>query len=250
LGKGDEVLRIHSYETMSATDGPGLRTVFFVQGCNFRCLYCHNPDTQRCAGGIAMTDKELIEILKRNLVYYGGSGKVDSGGVTFSGGEVLLQAKPLLPLMRRIQRELKISVVIDTNGSILSEEAKAVLEEADLVIFDLKQIDEKKHLVLTGQSQENVREAIKLRESFRKPFWLRLVLVPDLTDDEGDLRAWGEWARQFFYLQKVEVLPYHTLGVYKYKMMGRDYPLDKLRTANKEDVARAEKLIAWKKKTV
>jgi pyruvate formate lyase activating enzyme len=197
-----------------------------------------------------MTDKELIEILRRNLVYYGGAEKVTSGGVTFSGGEVLLQAKRLLPIMRKIQQELQISVVVDTNGSILNEEAKGVLQGADLVIFDLKQINEKKHLVLTGQSQVNVKQAIKLRESWGRPFWLRLVLVPGVTDDEDDLRAWGKWVRQFSYLQKVEVLPYHTAGVYKYQAMGREYPLGELREADEKDVARAEELIAWENKTI
>ncbi len=233
------MLKIHSYETMSANDGPGLRTVFFLQGCNFRCQYCHNPDTQECDGrGQLMSDDEIIKVLKKNMVYYG-----DEGGVTFSGGEALLQAENLLKVMRRIKQELQLSIAVDTNGSIMQEKAKEVLKEADLVIFDLKHIDEKKHLVLTGKSNKWVKEGISWRESHKKSFWMRYVLVPGVTDEEKDLRAWANYVSQFKYLKRVEIVPYHTLGLDKYKKLNWKYELEGVRAAKLTDVEKAKQIM-------
>jgi pyruvate formate lyase activating enzyme len=223
---------------MSGSDGPGLRTVFFLQGCNFRCLYCHNPDTWALEAGSLISEAKILDILKNAQPYFG-----DTGGVTFSGGEVLLQAHSLLPIIKSIQSKLHLSVAVDTNGSLLTPAAQAVLKQADLVIFDLKHIDSASHCQLTGQNNAAVKAALAYRDKLQRPFWLRYVLVPGYTDDYADLKSWGKYIKRFTMLKRVEILPYHTWGIYKYQQLNLPYPLINVPPATPNDIARAQKLI-------
>jgi pyruvate formate lyase activating enzyme len=156
------MLRVHSIETFGTHDGPGLRLVIFLQGCNIRCLYCHNPDLLDRSGGKLMKRKELLEIVEKQKEYFG-----NDGGVTVSGGEPTLQSKGLNRFFRSLNRR-SIKTALDTNGTIISDEVKRLYKKTDLLLLDVKHIDEKMHIKLTGASNKNVLEMAKYRESLGK----------------------------------------------------------------------------------
>lgn len=231
------MLRVHSIETFGTHDGPGLRLVIFLQGCNIRCLYCHNPDLLERKGGKLMKRKELIELAEKQKEYFG-----DEGGVTVSGGEPTLQSKSLNKLFRSFNKR-KIKTALDTNGTIISDEVKRLYEKTDLLLLDVKHIDEKIHIKLTGASNKNVLEMAKYREDSGKKMWIRYVLVPGWNDDEKYLRAFGEHFKEYKTIEKLEILPYHTLGVYKYKELGVKYKLSKVKPPTQELIENTRKIL-------
>ena len=227
------MIRVHSYESMGTYDGPGLRLVVFLQGCPFKCLYCATPDTIAFEGG-SMT--EVVEIVKMAVSQMPFFGK--RGGITFSGGEPTMQAKELLPLYARLKEE-EINICIDTNGGGWNSDIEELLRQTDLVLLDCKQFNDDRHKALTGRSNEQTLKTAKWLEANGKPFWLRYVLVPGISDFEEDIRALGEHFKDYKMLQRVEILPYHTLGIHKYETMGQEYQLKDTKTNTPEQLDKA-----------
>jgi len=232
------MLRVHSIETFGTHEGPGLRLVIFLQGCNIRCLYCHNPDLLECKGGKLMKRKELLEIAEKQKEYFG-----TEGGVTISGGEPTLQAKSLNKFFRSLNKR-KIKTALDTNGTITTDEVKRLYGKTDLLLLDIKHIDEKMHIKLTSASNKNVLEMAKFREDSGKNMWIRYVLLPGWNDDEKSLREFGKYFADYKTIERVEILPYHTLGAYKYKQLGMKYKLSKVSPPTKENIDNAKTILS------
>ncbi len=212
-------LRVHSFESMGTFDGPGLRLVVFLQGCNFRCLYCANPDTIAPQEGNLTPAEEILRKAVSEKPFFG-----KRGGITFSGGEPTLQAENLIPLCRQL-RESGIHICLDTNGGIWNSQVEELLLLTDLVLLDVKEINPLRHRALTGRdAAQTLRTAIWL-EAHQRPFWLRYVLVPGYSDAEEDIRALCTHFQSYRMLERVEILPYHTLGAHKYEAMNQPYLL-------------------------
>lgn len=231
------MIKVHSYESMGTFDGPGLRLVVFLQGCNFRCLYCANPDTIDACGGTPTSPDEILRMAVDQKPFYGRRG-----GVTFSGGEPTFQAAALAPLVRRL-REAGIHVCIDTNGGIWNPAVEELLGLADLILLDVKQADPERHLALTERDNAQTLRTAAWLEEHGKPFWLRYVLVPGYSDAEADIRTLGGRLGGYRQIERVELLPYHTLGVHKYEAMGKEYKLSDVRENTPEQLDRAAALL-------
>ena len=213
------MVKVHSYESMGTYDGPGLRLVDFLQGCPFRCLYCANPDTISFDGGTPTDTEDVVKMAVNQKPFFG-----KRGGVTFSGGEPTSQAQGLVPLVDRLHEE-GIHVCIDTNGGVWNPSVEELMGKVDLVLLDVKQINPARHESLTGRGNSRTLETAQWLEENCKPFWLRYVLVPGISDFEEDIRALGEHFKDYKMIQRVEVLPYHTLGIHKYESLGQEYAL-------------------------
>lgn len=239
------MIKVHSYESMGTFDGPGLRLVVFLQGCNFRCLYCANPDTIDLKGeSTETTIEEILRLAMNEKAFFG-----KKGGVTFSGGEPTLQAKALIPLFRRL-KEQGIHICVDTNGSLWNEDVEELLHLTDLVLLDIKEFNNARHKTLTERGNEQTLRTADWLEKNEKPFWLRYVLVPGYSAFEEDIRALGEHYRKYQMIQRVEILPYHTLGVHKYEAMGKEYPLKGVNENTPEELETAKTLFEEYFKTV
>ncbi len=222
---------------MGTFDGPGLRLVIFLQGCNFRCLYCANPDTIDLKGDSEETSiEEIMRLAMNERAFFG-----KKGGVTFSGGEPTVQAAELIPLVKRL-KEQGINVCIDTNGSIWNKDVEELLGLVDLVLLDVKQFNAERHCLLTGRSNEQTLRTARWLEENGKPFWLRYVLVQGHSAFEEDIRALGENLGKYKMVQRVEILPYHTLGVHKYEAMGLEYKLAGVKENTPEQLDEAKAL--------
>ena len=221
---------------MGTYDGPGLRLVVFLQGCPFRCLYCANPDTISFDGGKPTEIEDIVRMAVNQKPFFG-----KKGGVTFSGGEPTSQAKELLPLVKRLHEE-GINVCIDTNGGVWNPAVEELLTEVNLALLDVKQINPARHEDLTGRSNSQTLKTAQWLEDTGKPFWLRYVLVPGISDFEEDIRALGEHFKDYSMIQRVEILPYHTLGIHKYETLGQEYALKDTKTNTPEQLQRAESL--------
>ena len=230
------MIKVHSYESMGTYDGPGLRLVVFLQGCPFRCLYCANPDTISFDGGKPTEIEDIVRMAVNQKPVFG-----KKGGVTFSGGEPTSQAKELLPLVKRLHEE-GINVCIDTNGGVWNPAVEELLKEVDLVLLDVKQINPARHESLTGRSNTQTLKTAQWLEDTGKPFWLRYVLVPGISDFEEDIRTLGEHFKDYRMIQRVEILPYHTLGIHKYETLGQEYALKDTKTNTPEQLQKAESL--------
>ncbi|WP_321332393.1 pyruvate formate-lyase-activating protein [uncultured Bacteroides sp.] len=230
------MIKVHSYESMGTFDGPGLRLVVFLQGCNFRCLYCANPDTIAVNGGTATEPEEIIRMALSQKAFFG-----KKGGITFSGGEPTLQAQTLVPLFRRLKEE-GIHICLDSNGSIWNEDVKELLELTDLVLLDVKQFNAMRHQSLTGHSNEQTLRTAAWLEENKRPFWLRYVLVPGYSDFEEDIIGLGEQLGTYKMIQRIEILPYHTLGVHKYEAMKQTYLLEGVKENTPEQTEHAANL--------
>lgn len=231
-------IKVHSYESMGTFDGPGLRYVVFLQGCPFRCLYCANPDTIDAVGESKPTEPEYI--LEQAISMKPFFGK--RGGITFSGGEPTVQAEALLPLFRQL-KDAGIHICVDSNGAVWNRHVEELFRLSDLVLLDVKQINDERHRSLTGHSNlQTLRTAAWLEEQ-NHPFWLRYVLVPGISDFEEDMRALGAHFKDYRQIQRVELLPYHRLGVHKYESMGIPYALPDTRENTPEQLQRAENLL-------
>ena len=221
---------------MGTYDGPGLRLVVFLQGCPFRCLYCANPDTITFDGGTPTEIEDIVKMAVSQKPFFGRRG-----GVTFSGGEPTSQAKELIQLVDRLHEE-GINVCIDTNGGVWNPAVEELLRKIDLALLDIKQINPERHESLTGRSNSQTLATAKWSEQNEKPFWLRYVLVPGISDFEEDIRALGEHFKGYKMIQRVEILPYHTLGAHKYETLGQEYALKDVKTNTPEQLNRAEAL--------
>ena len=230
------MIKVHSYESMGTYDGPGLRLVVFLQGCPFRCLYCANPDTITFDGGTPTEVESIVKMAVSQKPFFGRRG-----GVTFSGGEPTSQAKELIPLVDRLHEE-GINVCIDTNGGVWNPAVEELFKKIDLALLDIKQINPSRHESLTGRSNSQTLATAKWLEENGKPFWMRYVLVPGISDFEEDIRALGEHFKDYKMIQRVEILPYHTLGAHKYETLGQEYALKETKHNTPEQLDRAVSL--------
>ncbi|MDE6667255.1 MAG: pyruvate formate lyase-activating protein [Clostridia bacterium] len=240
---------IHSFESFGTVDGPGIRFVVFMQGCPMRCKYCHNPDTWGINAGKPYAPEE---VLKEVLKYKSYIGK---GGVTVSGGEPLLQIDFVSEFFRLL-KEAGIHTALDTSGVTFNasdensvQKHKQLLKYTDLVLLDIKHIDEEKHRQITGHSNKNTLDFARFLSDNGKPMWIRHVLVPNLTDDDNSLYKLKEFISSLNTVQKVEVLPYHTMGEVKYEKLGISYPLKGVQPPTKERVENARKILTAKDNT-
>lgn len=223
---------------MGTFDGPGLRYVVFLQGCPFRCLYCANPDTIDAVGESKLTDPDYIYEQALSMKPFFGK----RGGITFSGGEPTVQARALVPLLRRL-KAAGIHICIDSNGGVWNEHVEELFGLADLILLDVKEICDARHTRITGRSNERTLLTARWLEEHNHPFWLRYVLVPGLSDVGDDLHALGRHFAGFRQVERVELLPYHRLGVHKYEAMGLDYQLKDTPENTPEQLARAEAVL-------
>ena len=253
---------IHSIESFGTVDGPGVRFVVFFQGCPMRCAYCHNPDSWILKDGEKMSAEEILERLERNRSFY------RTGGLTASGGEPMMQNQFLTELFSKA-KERGIHTCLDTSGimfpeqkrgpaertrketgrwedersKVSMEELEDLMDVTDLVIFDIKHIREEEHWKLTGHSNGKILDFAKYLDDIRKPVWIRHVVVPGITSDEKELRELGRFLKTLQNVEKLEVLPYHSLGEVKYENMGISYPLKGTPQLTKEEALAAKELI-------
>lgn len=214
--------KVHSIDTFSALDGPGIRTVIFMQGCTLRCKYCHNPDTWAIESPDAREYEieELMEVILKNRAYYEASG----GGVTFSGGEPLLQHRFIKEIFKYCCEE-KISTAYDSSLYISSKVVLDLIPFTDLVLADIKQINTEKSQLLTGVGNRLNLENIKLLNENKVRIWIRYVILPGWTDSYEDLEEMSQFIRDLPLVERVDLLPYHSLGSHKWELLGLKYQL-------------------------
>ena len=247
---------IHSIQTFGTVDGPGVRFVVFFQGCPMRCQYCHNPDTWNITDGKEKSADEILEMFERNRAFY------KTGGITATGGEPMMQMDFLLELFSKA-KEKEIHTCLDTSGIFFQEawessenrngDAFAKLEKlmqvTDLVMLDIKHMEDAAHKELTGHSNINILAFAKYLDEIKKPVWIRHVVVPGITYDKEQLTKFGAFLKTLSNVEKLEVLPYHTLGENKYEKLGLEYPLKGVQQLSKNEAVEAESIIlaAWGK---
>mgnify|MGYP004529809507 FL=1 len=231
---------IHSFESFGSVDGPGVRFVVFLNGCSMRCKYCHNPDTWEF-GGDTFSAAEVLQKALKYKSYWGGKG-----GITVSGGEPMLQMQFVTELFTEAKKK-GVNTCLDTSGVAFNPDDTAetdkLLDVTDLVMLDIKHIDDEKHKELTGHSNKNILAFARYLDSKKIPVWIRHVVVPGITFDEKYLELLGEFIGTLSNVKKIETLPYHSLAIPKYDKLGIDYPLRDTPNATKEQAARAKEII-------
>mgnify|MGYP002930370052 FL=1 len=234
---------IHSLESFGSVDGPGVRYLIFTTGCAMRCQFCHNPDTWDMNSGTLYTADELIDKAWKYRTYWGSKG-----GITVSGGEPLLQIDFLLELFQKA-KERGINTTLDTCGNPFTREEpffskfQELMKVTDLVMLDIKHIDDEQHKILTGQTNKNILDMARYLSDTGKPVWIRHVLVPERSDKDEYLHRLHDFIETLDNVEKVEVLPYHTLGVYKWKELGIPYQLEGIDPPSKERVENANRIL-------
>ncbi|MBE7084489.1 MAG: pyruvate formate lyase-activating protein [Clostridiales bacterium] len=235
--------RIHSFESFGTVDGPGIRFVVFLQGCPLRCQYCHNPDTWK-TGGKEYTAQEIAQRAWKYRNYFG-----EKGGVTVTGGEPLLQIDFVTELFTLL-KEMGMHTCVDTSGFTFRandvscvEKHKKLLDVTDLVLLDIKHIDDEACKKLTGQSNENTLAFARFLSDNDTPVWIRQVLVPNITDNDDSLKRTRAFIDTLKTVERVEVLPYHTMGVVKYEKLGIEYPLQGVQAPSTERVENAKRIL-------
>ena len=231
--------RIHSIETFGTVDGPGIRFVLFMQGCALQCLYCHNPDSWCAKAGRIRSVEDTLAEIEPYVTYYKRSG----GGLTVTGGEPTLQAAFVTELFQAVKQRWGLHTALDTSGFCEPEHAGALLDATDLVLLDLKLMDRDGHIRLTGQPNDRILAFAEELSRRGKRMWIRRVLVPGLTDGEEELKALGSFIGGLDGVERVEVLPYHRMGAYKWEQLGLRYVLEGIPEPSAEEVARAVRLI-------
>lgn len=244
--------KVNSWESFGAADGPGLRYVIFLQGCHMRCKYCHNPETWSLNGGEEISAEDAFKKVMRYKNYWGSNfdkakGRI-TGGITISGGEALLQIDFVTEVFR-LAKEQGVHTTLDTSGNPFTFEEPfkskfdKLMEVTDLFMLDIKEIEDDKHKELTKWTNINILEMAKYLSDNGKEMWIRHVLVPGITDDEVGLKKLKSFVDDLKTVSKVEILPYHTLGLEKWKNLKIDYPLEGVKTPTKEEVKKAEELL-------
>lgn len=233
---------IHSIETMGTVDGPKIRFVIFFQGCPLRCLYCHNPDTWSLNENKKMTVDEIFEKFERTKEF-------TKGGITASGGEPLLQIDFLIELFKKFKSN-NIHTALDTSGIIFDpKKAEELIKYTDLVLLDIKHINEFEHKKLTGHSNKNPIKFAKFLSERNIPVWIRHVVVPEITYNEKYLSELGEFLSTLKNVKALDILPYHTMGVSKYEALKIDYPIKNLPPLTKQEALKARNLILSRMKS-
>ena len=229
---------IHSIETMGLVDGPNIRIVIFFQGCSLRCLFCHNPDTWSKFSNTKMTSKEVVDLIRKYRAYI-----ELGGGVTFSGGEPLFQSEFLLDILK-LCKKAGIHTCIDTSGTGYTKEyLDDILKYTDLVILDIKAIEEKKYLEITGKSMDEFNYFINRLDIYNNKLWLRQVIIPTINDTEEYILSLKEYIKKFKNVERIELLPYHTMGKDKYKKLNIKYRLEHLEPMDKKRCKELENLL-------
>ena len=232
--------KIHSVESMGLVDGPGIRVVVFMQGCALRCLYCHNPDTWTLDGNkdaLDFTPEELVKKISRFRSYFEKSG----GGVTFSGGDPLKQPEFLKETLK-LCKEAGIHTTLDTAGVGFGD-YEEILKYTDLVLYDVKHLTREGYKDMTGIEIDETQKFLEACKKMGTKMWIRQVLVPGYTDDRQDLLKLKDFLATLKTIEKVQILPYHNMGKYKWEKLGLEYPLEGVREASQEDVDRAKKIL-------
>ena len=231
--------KIHSIETFGTVDGPGIRFVVFMQGCLLKCKYCHNRDTWNKNGGKLISLDELVNKIERYIPYILPSG----GGVTITGGEPLLQAKFLITLFKELKNR-NIPTAIDTSGMVdLNDEIKELLSLTDLVLLDIKHINDEKCKDLVGSSNKKELTFARYLSDNSIPVWIRQVIIPGITDDQKDLLKLKALISSLSNVKKIELMPYHELGKFKWENLGLKYELEGISSATNEDIERVKKIL-------
>ena len=243
LPTSETMLRVHSVESFGSVDGPGIRFIIFLKGCAMRCQYCHNPDTWDRAGGNLRSVDDVLSQALRYRSYWG-----EKGGITVSGGEALLQIQPLTELFHK-SKDLGINTCLDTSAQPFSRKDgrflafEALMKYTDLVLLDIKHIDNDAHKRLTGWENENILDCARYLSDIHKPVWIRHVLVPGINDDDESLHRLRSFIDTLSNVERVEVLPYHDLGVYKWEQLGIPYKLTDVKPPTEESVLHARKIL-------
>ncbi|MCX7715160.1 MAG: pyruvate formate-lyase-activating protein [Clostridia bacterium] len=230
---------IHSIETLAAVDGPGVRTAIFLQGCPQRCIYCHNPDTWQKNGGQEMSADELIKKVIRFKPYY-----KNDGGVTLSGGEPFMQVDFVIELLKKLKDE-KIHTAVDTCGYFLNDKVKIALEYVDLVLLDIKHTDANTFEKITGVPIDYSMAFLDYMKKIKKPLWIRQVIVPGYTDSEEQIKNLLKLL-EGANVERVDLLPYHTLGVSKWEQLGIEYPIPEVKPPEREIMIKLNKIVEAK----
>ncbi len=231
---------IHSIETLGTVDGPGIRFVIFMQGCPMRCKYCHNPDTREFVENKKMT---VDEILKK---YDGVKEFLKNGGITVTGGEPLSQIDFVIELFKKAKQK-NIHTALDTSGILFNKDKTEKIDEllnyTDLVLLDIKHINDEEHIKLTTFSNKNVLEFAKYLSKKNIPIWIRHVLIPTITDKKEYLQELGKFIGSLNNIKALDILPYHNMAIPKYENLGIDYPLKDIIPPSKEDTIKAREII-------
>lgn len=231
--------RIHSFESFGTVDGPGIRFVIFFQGCGLKCKYCHNRDTWEINTGIEYSTEGIIKKALRSKSYIESS----HGGVTLSGGDPLLQQDFVLKLLKEF-KEQGIHTALDTSGAfVLTNKVKEILNYTDLVLLDIKHIDDEKCIELTGVTNKYTLEFAKYLNQIGKDIWIRQVIIPGYTDDETDLLKLKKFIHSLPSIKRVDLLPYHDLGKFKWENLGLEYELSDVKTPAPEEIERIKTLL-------
>ncbi len=239
---------IHTVESFGSVDGPGVRFIIFLKGCAMRCKYCHNADTWDMKSEDMRSPDELLDQAERFRAYWG-----EEGGITVSGGEPLLQIDFLLELFKEAKRR-GINTCIDTSGQPFTRREpffsrfQELMTYTDTLLVDIKHIDPVEHRKLTAQPNENILDMLQYLSDINKPVWIRHVLVPGITDDEGWLYETRRFIETLRNVEKIEVLPYHSLGEYKWEALGMKYPLKGVETPSDDRVENAAMILRGEKK--
>ncbi|MGM9970275.1 MAG: pyruvate formate-lyase-activating protein [Anaeroplasma sp.] len=231
--------KVHSFFAGGTVDGPGIRFVIFLKGCPLRCLYCHNPDTWSSDGASLYDTDEIVQMALKYKGYYR-----NGGGVTVTGGEPLLQIDFVIELFKKL-KEKNIHTAIDTSGILFEDNDKyhELIKYTDLVLLDIKHINDEEHKKLTRVSNKKILEFARFLSDNNIKMWIRHVLLPEITLNDQYLLELRDFINTLKTVEKVEVLPYHTMGVSKYESLGIDYPLKDLRTPTKEEVNHAKSIL-------
>jgi len=230
---------IHSVYNGGMVDGLGIRSVVFLSGCPLRCLYCHNPDSWVKTSGEQRTVDDVVSEIQKYTTFHKASG----GGVTFTGGEPFMQAKFLTRLLQSC-KEKGIHTAVDTSGHTKLENARQALPYTDLLMLDVKSINPDMYKKITGAEIAPVLDMLKLSFEMNIPTWVRYVLVPGLTDDVNDLKALAEYLRPFTNVKKIDVLPFHKVGEYKWHERELNYQLTETPPPSPELLATAREILA------
>lgn len=232
----DIIGRIHSTESFGAVDGPGVRFVVFLQGCMLRCLYCHNPDTWSCSEGKEISSVDLV----KQICSY--KNFIKNGGVTISGGEPLLQAEFCESVISGCH-ENGFHVAIDTSGAVPLEHSRKAIESADMLLLDIKDINSDDCEILTGMSNVNTIATLNFCEEIGRDVWIRHVLLPEYTLDDKKLNQLGTFLNPFKCIKKVELLPYHKLGLYKWEMLEIPSKISNIEPPSSDEVNKAKEIL-------
>ena len=234
---------IHSIESFGSVDGPGIRFLIFLQGCPMRCQFCHNPDSWKTGVGEEWYADDLLDKAERFRSYWG-----DNGGITVSGGEALLQIDFLLELFEKAHQRgintcLDTSAQLFTQKGVFFEKFERLMQVTDTILLDIKHIDDEEHRKLTRHSNQNILDCARYLSDIKKPVWIRHVLIPGITDKDEYLVQLRDFLKTLDNIQRIDVLPYHTMGIYKYEKLGIEYPLKEVNPPSADRVENAKRIL-------